>query len=95
MVRSVFAATTLMVLTLLPAGAADKICIAASLQYSEGMVLCYGEHIQLVCKDGVWQSTQAAPDPDKPSHSVIVNACTGMPPTLPMTLPTVPPELAK
>jgi hypothetical protein len=83
--KDFIAAAALGIVAGVPAQAADKLCIAASLAYSEGMVLCYGEHIQFVCgDDGTWKVTQAAPDPTKPPNSIIVNACIGMPMALPM-----------
>lgn len=71
---------------------ADQTCIAASLQYSDGMVLCYGEHILLTCNGGQWKVTSVAPDPTVDPHKQIVNICTGMAPTLPMAMPYLPPE---
>jgi len=94
MTKIVAAVAALVTLASLPAQAADRSCVAASLEYSEGMVLCYGEHIQLLCKGGQWQATQAAPDPSKPSQTIIINACIGMPPTLPLQ-PLVAPQAAK
>ena len=84
MTKIVSAVAAFAALASLPVQAADKSCVAASLEYSEGMVLCYGEHIQLLCKDGQWQVTQAAPEPNKPPQAVIINACIGMAPALPL-----------
>jgi hypothetical protein len=84
MTKIVSAVAAFATLASLPAQAADKSCVAASLEYSEGMVLCYGEHIQLLCKDGQWQVTQSAPEPNKPPQTIIINACIGMAPTLPL-----------
>jgi len=91
MIKIVSAVAAFATLASLPAQAADGSCVAASLEYSEGMVLCYGEHIQLLCKGGQWQATQAAPDPSKPSQTIIINACIGMAPALPLQPLLAPP----